>query len=212
MGAGHGLHGAFTPSPDIFTAPSRHIFHTQPYQSLRISDGRDIVTVGLLLFIGIVVSWAGEWRRAASHRAEIHRIGEHSLESVVAFAAGGASAERVLGLVCESLVHDLRLADCRFEAAPASERPMIERHGAIASRHLRLGADGFELPAEGAAIHVVADGRTYGQLVLTPRHGSSSNIEQRRAAVGLADLLAMVLDRERHSLSDGAPQEPPAWR
>jgi hypothetical protein len=197
----------------VVAALSFNFFHTQPYQSLRISNGRDIATVGLLLFVGIVVSWVGEWRRAASRRADMHRTGEHSLESVVAVAASGATAERVLEVVCESLVHDLRLADCRFEAAPASERPIIERHGAIASRHLRLGADGFELPPDGAAIRVVSNDRTYGQLVLTPRHGSSTNIEQRRAAVALVDLYALVLDRERADVDhvgDRAPRARPA--
>lgn len=180
----------------VVAALSFNFFHTKPYQSLRISDGRDIATVCLLLFIGIVVSWVGDWRRSTAQRAEMHRSGEHSLEAVIALVAAGATSEQVLDAVEAALVHDLRLADCRFEATPVPMLANIDRHGALMSQHLRLGAHGFELPAEGAAIEVASSGLTYGQLVLVPREGSSSSIEQRRAAVALVDLYALVLDRE----------------
>ena len=164
-------------------------------------------TVGLLLFVGIVVSWVGEWRRKTARHANVHRAGEHSLEAVIDVIATGGSADQVLVAVRTALTHVLDLADCRFEstpepasasslvAAPALQR--IERSGGLALRHLRLGANGFELPDEGAVIEVASGGRTYGQVVLIPRHGSSSHIAQRRVAVALVDLYALAVDQER---------------
>ena len=194
----------------VVAALSFNFVHTKPYGSLRIDDGRDMLTVGLLLFVGIVVSWIGEWRRSAARHANVHRAGEHSLEAVIDVIATGGSADRVLDAVCSALTHDLQLADCRFEPASVSSTSSmaptvqptlqrIDRSGGLALHHLRLGAHGFELPDEGAAIEVASGGRTYGQIVLIPRHGSSSHVEQRRVAVALVDLYALAVDREHSS-------------
>ena len=40
-------------------------FHTKPYNSLRVNAARDVVTMGLLLFIGLIVSEASARRRRA---------------------------------------------------------------------------------------------------------------------------------------------------
>ncbi len=180
----------------VVAALSFNFFHTRPYRSLRISDGKDIATVCLLVFVGVVVSWFGEWRRSTARSADVVRTSEHQLEAAIATMAAGASADEVFATVRAALVHDLGLADCRFERTALPTMPRLDRHGAIGSRHLRLGAHGFELPDGGVAVDVTSGGVSHGQVVMEPRRGSSSSIVQRRAAVALVDLFALALDRE----------------
>ena len=50
-----------------------NFFHTEPYQSLRMSDGQDILTVVLLIVIGLVVSEISARGAAGHQRTEAAR-------------------------------------------------------------------------------------------------------------------------------------------
>src|SRR3954468_11922920 len=50
----------------LTAAVSFNFFHTAPLHSLRISGGRDIVTVVLLAALGLFVAEIGAWRRRNS--------------------------------------------------------------------------------------------------------------------------------------------------
>jgi hypothetical protein len=77
-----------------------------------------------------------------------------------------------------------------------SAYPVVERDGRIEESHKRLIGDGFALPARGAAVKVVANGRTLGQLVVKPDSNVGVTREQRRAAVAIADQFAIAVLRE----------------
>lgn len=184
-------------STAIVAAVSFNFFHTQPYRSLRISDGRDIATVLLLLGIGLLVGGVAEWRRRTSRASVRHLRGEHALEDVTELLAAGATTEAMTAAIGAQLVRDLRLADCRYESRPTIDLPVVGRTGGLPTEHLRLGDGGVQLPPAGAAVAVASSGVLHGWLVLTPSAASASTREQRRIAVALADLLAVAIDRDR---------------
>lgn len=180
----------------IVAAVSFNFFHTQPYRSLRVSDGRDLATILLLLGIGVLVGAVAEWRRRASRASNRHRHGEHVLEDVTQMLASGASTEALTAAITARLAGALRLAECRYDARPATDLALVGRSGALLIDHLRLGDGGVELPPAGAAVAVTSSRNSYGHLLLVPLPGSASTREQRRMAVALADLLAIAIDRD----------------
>jgi hypothetical protein len=179
----------------ITAAMSFNFFHTAPYHSLRIDGGRDVGTVILLAVLGLMVSEVSRWRRRDSANARRLQDTAHRLEQTTALLAGGATADDVFAAVRTTMIEMLGLSDCRYEPGATSMR-VIPRSGALVAASMHIAVGGFELPADGAAIAVSdGTGRPRGYLVLMPgpRHGS--NLETRRAAIALADLYAIALDR-----------------
>jgi Domain of unknown function (DUF4118) len=199
----------------LFAAASYNFFHTQPYHSLRIHDGKDVATVVLLVAIGLIISGVGAWRRRLGHDARRRLHGEHALTDVAERLAAGDGPDALWDRIRELLVHDLRLEECRYEPRPTTDRPVVGRTGSLPGTSLRLDEHGFALPPDGAAIDVVANARSYGQIVLVPTTGSSGSSgstslrEQRRVAVALADLFAVALDRaDRANPPTATPSRP----
>lgn len=186
-----------------FTAAvSFNYFHTAPYHSMRISGGRDVVTVVLLAVLGLFVSEIGAWRRRNGATAQHVVRMAHSLETVAELVATGADADDVFAAVRTTLTATLGLSDCRFEPAgqrgtAAVDMPVLPRSGALVGASMRVGIGGFELPLGGAALEVAAGGGVLGHIVMVPdaRHGSA--LEDRRAAIALADLYALALAAAR---------------
>jgi hypothetical protein len=179
----------------LAAATAFNFFFTRPYGSLRIDDGHDIATVVLLVALGAIVATVGEWRRRASSTSSSRRIGEAALEGALELLARRAAVDEIAAYVCEQCTRELSLADCRYESRPTTDLPAVGRTGALPGTHHHLGAHGMELPAGGATIPVVADGRGFGQLVLVPAVGTSASRDQRRVAVALADALATAAAR-----------------
>jgi hypothetical protein len=91
------------------------------------------------------------------------------------------------------------LQDCRFEPLPIDDprpSPVIGRHGGMAGvepirfRRNHDGRAGFELPAGGVQLPVLAHGQRVGRFVLTPTPGIGVSLEQRLVAVAIADQVA----------------------
>lgn len=192
----------------IIAAVSFNFFHTQPYESLRIDDGKDIVTVVLLAVLGIVVSEIANRRRSASEDSKAHLRGEHALELVASQLAHRAGPQAVWSDVQTSLVSALDLAECRFEPGITCELPLLPRSGSLLAKQMHWDRGGFELPATGAALEVAYDGRTYGHVVMVPRGRAGSSIEARRMAVGLTDQYGVALALDEYSRTEPGGASP----
>jgi Domain of unknown function (DUF4118) len=174
-------------------------FHTQPYLSMSIDSRDDIETTVLLLvaaaLVGTIAS-AGRSarRREGSAKDEIRRI-----HRVAEAAATGVDAADVVAAAQDELRDLLTLHECRFEALPADTRlPRIGRNGAIEGQtSMRYGRGddgrgGFELPADGVELPVLARGQHIGRFVLIPTPGVAVALEQRLVAVAIADQVAAI--------------------
>jgi Domain of unknown function (DUF4118) len=178
----------------VSAALSFDFFHTQPYLSLTIDSGDDAETTVLLLVVGVLVGTiAARGRRArqaaSQARDEIQRV--HKLAELTAAGEVGAS---VVGTAQGELIELLSLDDCRFEAPPyETELPVLERSGALSQSTHRYTGNGFELPAGGVSLPVLARGRPVGRFVLTPHPGVGLTLERRIVAVALADQVGGAL-------------------
>jgi hypothetical protein len=183
----------------VTAALAYNFFHTRPYYSLRISSGRDVATVGLLVIIGVIVSEMGAWRRRALAASTRRLHGSRALEAVAAQLAAGSQPDEIWDAVRKALMDTLELADCRFEAGESPSVTSIPRSGSLLGGSMRLGSVGFELPAEGAAIAVAYAGRTLGHIVLVPSGHTGSQRDIRQVAVALADEYAVALAGAEHA-------------
>ena len=183
----------------VTAALAYNFFHTRPYYSLRISSGRDVATVGLLVLIGVIVSEMGAWRRRALAASTRRLHGSRALEAVAAQLAAGSQPDEIWDAVRKALMDTLELSDCRFEAGESPSVQAIPRSGSLLGGSMRLGSVGFELPAEGAAIAVAYAGRTLGHIVLVPSGHTGSQRDIRQVAVALADEYAVALAGAEHA-------------
>ena len=74
-------------------AISFNFFHTQPYLTLRIKEGQDVVTVLLLLVVGLVVGELALLRRRTRHEVVAQATGAHVLEDVLALLAADSTVD-----------------------------------------------------------------------------------------------------------------------
>jgi hypothetical protein len=179
-------------------------FHTEPYFDLRIDKRDDVVTALLLLVLGIAVGVFASLRTNVRRSADIQARGAAHLEDVAAVVAAGAHLDEAWPVIRRALLDQLTLQSCRFEPVPFEEHyPSLGRDGHIDSPVLHYEHGGFALPPEGAAVPVVAGGRSLGRLVLVPTPHNGTTRAQRRVAVGLADQLAVAASRSGplHQLS-----------
>ncbi len=169
-----------------------NFFHTEPYLSLRIHGGADVVTFLLLLAVGLGAgSLAG---RAADARAlsRERRSGITAVHRVAELAAAGASAEVVRAAVERALVAELDLAGAEHRAGPVPDGvPRVGRRGTLDLRHYRYTGHGFEIPETGLALPVARAGAEVGWFHLTGRPGAGVTKDDLLVAVTLADLVAL---------------------
>ena len=171
-----------------------NFFFTEPYLTLRIHSGRDVVTTALILVVGLAVGQLGVARSRQSATRRSHLASMRAIERVGELVSGGAPIEQVWEEVRAALVLTLGVRTASFEAgAQPSVLPHIERDGRVDLADRVYLGDGFALPAAGAALDVSAGGVRLGSIVVEtdPRVGVTR--EQRRTAVALADQLAIAL-------------------
>jgi hypothetical protein len=176
-------------------------FHTRPYLSMTIDSRDDVETTVLLLVAGIIAGTIGLAGRSARHRAGEARSEIRRIHRVAEAASSGRAPSEVLAVAQDELRELLTLRESRFEAMPYADdavRPRLGRTGAIAPqaalRYTRRndGRGGFELPAEGAEIPVLAHGEEIARFVLMPTPGTPTSLEARMAAVAIADQVGNV--------------------
>jgi Domain of unknown function (DUF4118) len=175
-------------------------FHTRPYLSLTIDSRDDVETTVLLLIAGLIVGTLASSGRRARHEATDARTEIGRIHRVAEAAAVVGEVAAVVGAAQEELRALLTLRECRFEAMPFPDtvrRPRLGRNGAIelqsTMRFARTGhRTGFELPAEGVDLPVLARGLEIGRFVLIPTPGVATTLEERIVAVAIADQVAAI--------------------
>ena len=170
-------------------------FHTQPYLSMTIDSTDDLVTTILLLPIGLLIGTVAGRARKARRSAEASRDQMHRVHRIAELSARGEETTVVLQQTQRELNELLGLADSRFEAPPYTDvdLPVVERSGAVITDRHRYTLDGFELPAGGVSLPVLARGRPVGRFVLVPSPGTGVSLERRIVAVALADQAGAAL-------------------
>jgi K+-sensing histidine kinase KdpD len=182
-------------------AISFNFFHTQPYLTLRIKEGQDVVTVILLLVVGLVVGELAILRRRTQTEAVTQASGAHVLEGVVALLAADATVDETWAAVRDAVQQALGVHSARFiPGADAGDIPLLTRSGRVVPALSRWTGQGFQLP-EQIAVPVVAQDRVLGHLAIASTPGRSVSVDERRVAVALADLLAVVLERSPGHIS-----------
>jgi len=181
----------------LAAAASFDFFHTQPYNSLKMSNAADIETTALLLVVGVAIGElvvrADRIRYAVSgNRRELSRV-----HRVARLAADGETVEDIISAVCAELTETLGLNRCFYEPAPfVGTYATLEQTGAITgTKVVQYTKEGFELPREGVALPVVVHDQTLGRFVLVPTPGRGVPLDHRMVAVTLADQLSVVLGR-----------------
>src|SRR4051794_899449 len=150
----------------VTAAMAFNYFHTEPFHSLRINGAQDIVTVLLLAALGLVMSEISAWRRRAQIAARRRLDGARALERIAAMIAAGAAGDEIWPVIHDVLVDQLHVVDCRFEPGATTAFTVLPRSGSLVASSMRVAPGGFLLPATGAAIPVVAEGHTFGYIVL----------------------------------------------
>jgi hypothetical protein len=172
---------------------------TRPYQSLKVNDGADIVTLALLVVVALVTAEVGLRARRIERTARAARAELQRLFRVAELASDGSEADDIVSAVRAELIGLLGLDDCTFVPGPyalADGGARLGRRGALQGTMLRFDGDDFALPSGGVELPVVGRGRELGHLLLRPSEQSTASAEQRRVAVALADELGIVLAAE----------------
>jgi hypothetical protein len=181
----------------VVAALSLDFFHIQPYLELRIAAKHDVVTAVLLFACAAGAAWMASSRELQASLAREGAATVRRVHRVAALSAEGADVDDVTHAVEAELIGVLHLLDCHFELAPADRRgAWLEISGGLGDHGGRLvvvGNGGFELPEAGVEIPVRGGGTELGRLVCLPTPGTAVRIEQRIAAVALADHLGSVL-------------------
>jgi len=180
----------------IVAAIAFDFFHTKPYNSLKISDGNDVLTTVLLLTVGLAVGEIAirAQRVHAKHEDEQRQL--RRMQRIAGLAAGGEGVDDLLLAVTAELIETLELENAWFERPPfVAALPRLERSGVIEASEHRFAKGEFELPREGVVLPVVGAGQAVGRFVLIPTPGVGVSKERRLSAVALADQVGAALAR-----------------
>jgi K+-sensing histidine kinase KdpD len=110
-------------------------FHTKPYNSLKISDGNDVLTTALLLAVGLAIGEIAirAQRIHAKHDDEQRQL--QRMQRVAGLAAGGEGVDDLLLAVTAELIETLDLQNAWFERPPfIAGLPKLERTGVIEAK------------------------------------------------------------------------------
>jgi hypothetical protein len=171
-------------------------FQTKPYNSLKISDGNDVLTTVLLLAVGLAIGEIAIRAQRVHQEHQDERRQLHRMQRIAGLAAGGEGADDLLLAVTAELIETLDLQNAWFERPPfIAGLPKLERSGVIEAAEHRFANGEFELPREGLVLPVVGAARTLGRFVLIPTPGIGVSKERRLSAVALGDQVGAALAR-----------------
>ena len=174
----------------IVAALALNYYHTEPFHTLRVTDSRDLLSIGLLLLLGLTVSAATAFRV----RRDVHEIRaadiNASAEELRSMLAENSPAPRVWSAAIATPANDLGLIVARVERSAPANIPTI---GRAAGSYQLLDA-ALVLPEYGAALHLVRRHPEGRWLVLTPRDGMGPLTLDRRAVMAFADTVELALD------------------
>jgi K+-sensing histidine kinase KdpD len=179
----------------VIAAVSFNFFHTQPYLTLRIKEGEDIITVALLVVVGLAVGELALLRQRNRNEAVLQAEGAHRIEQALALLAADATTDETWAAVQAGLVDELGVKDSHFVPEPASaDTALLTRSGRVVPTLSTWTGRAFQLP-EVLAIPVVAGRGVLGHIAVESTPGRGVTLDERRVAVALADVLAVVLER-----------------
>jgi Domain of unknown function (DUF4118) len=178
-------------------------FLTEPYYRFVITRRDDLQTALLLLLVGLAVTEIGvrsaRHRLAATEEASFVAL----INSVAAQAASCGPTDEFLNRVATELVGLLGLRAARYERLrlPGSQHPVLQRDGQLTWGEVVWSVPAMGFPAEPIELPLRADGRRFGQFVLTPEPGTPLPKERLVVAGVLADQAAAAVARRPRALA-----------
>jgi K+-sensing histidine kinase KdpD len=191
----------------VSAALAYDFFLTTPYHTLVIDSLAQVITVGLLVATGIVVSIGGRVRRRSAAVAEAHADAIRLLHRVTETAAAGGAVDRVAAEGLQRLLGARRVSILRRSAAGfavtmdiGDTRPPLDlealthlnHEGRIPPGHHRVLGGVMVLPLEGVALDLVARQQPVGYLVVIPSGDVPADRTIRLAVAAMANELAIA--------------------
>ena len=194
----------------LVSSLSFNFFHTQPYQSLRINRGNDVITVVLLFVSGLVVGEVATRRRGARQVAASRSVEVERLHDVARRVAEARPLTEVWDAVHTDLVEALDATDVWFEPAEtisaAGALPRVAASGVVEGQVYHWVGTGFALPKEGVQLRVGRESSPHGRVVLRSGARHAVDLDDRRFALALMELLSLAITQSPdESLADLAP-------
>lgn len=183
-------------------------FLTSPFRSLAIDSIAQVITVGLLVATGMVVSVGGRVRRRSAARVEAHAEAIRLLHRITETAVAGGAIERVAASGLHDLLDARRVIILRrgpegftVTVDVGDSHPPIDmdalthldREGRIPPGHHRVVAGTMVLPRKGIVLDLVARGRPVGYLVVIPHHDVPADGTIRLAVAAIGNELAIAV-------------------
>jgi hypothetical protein len=171
------------------------IFFTRPYNSLRITTSDDLQTTILLAIIGVIAGELVERARRSGARASAKESELRAILERAELTAGAESSGELVGLAARELTRLLDLKSCRYvRGAIPKSMPELRHNFIRVPANLDRSAGGL------VGLPVRVHGRLQGHFVMAFPEltvGTSLTIDQRHAAVALADQVGVGLLRFR---------------
>ncbi len=182
----------------VSAALAYDFFFTAPYGSFTIERTDDFETVVVLGLIGLI---AGELVERARRNEALAIARQRELQHVrrrAELAAGGEPPGRLIEQSAEELTELLDLKVCRYVPTPPPKELPIFTHDAIRVP----GVFDADAARTAVVLPVRAHGRDLGHFVLvfpTESFGLGASVDNKHAAVALADQLGLALLRYRQA-------------
>jgi K+-sensing histidine kinase KdpD len=172
-------------------------FLTRPFERFTISSAHDVETALALVLVGLAVTEIA----VRSHRLYIMALQEGTylaaIREVSDLVASGADVQTVIGEANRELSDVLGASRCRFELDASADRPgarpRLERTGEVEHGGTRFDVALNGLPAGEVELIVQGRGQPYGRFVFEADAPRGVSIEQRIAAIALADQVGAAL-------------------
>lgn len=195
----------------VMATLSFDFFLTKPYLSLSVESSNDIETVLILLGVGLLVGAVATRGRRAERERDQAADAIARVHAVADLVARGAPLSEVADTVKRELATLLSLHDCFLEFPPFSYvMPRLERGGNVEASEHRWFAGGLALSPDGIDLPVLEQGAEVARFVLIGNPDVAVTLEERVAAVALADqfgtALALAAPETRERLAHGPHQ------
>ena len=177
----------------VVTALAFDFLLTVPYGSFSIDRGDDVLTTALLAAVGLIGGAMVERARRGERMAEVRGQEVERFQRRAELAASGEPAGRMIQRSAEELADLLSAVDVRYERGPAADGVTVLTHAGA-----RVPSGPAVVGPDVVAVPVRAHGRDIGHFLVllpAPHAGMAVPIDQRHAAVAIADQLGVGLLR-----------------
>jgi hypothetical protein len=167
---------------------------TRPYYDFSIHNDDDVVAALTLLVVGAAIGAVASRLARIDTRAGARRRTIGQMTAVVHIVAdGGASDDAIVDGAASAITGILSLAQCEWRRGPRHPTaPIILPDGQLMAYLSDLSEDRAQLP-DLTELPVSTGAADIGVFVLHPTRYHDVSIEERRAAVAVAQLLAYEL-------------------